>query len=106
MKKPLEQPVVGLLRSLITPGYLVRSPSGYHGMVSDFDAHSNIVTVQFGADGPFERYHFSQLRAGNDDTELHVTGTKTKDFPKQTAVRIKRTARALPRLIGGENETD
>lgn len=70
-----------VFRSLITPGCLVRTPIG-HGAISAFDARLNMVTVQYGADGPHADYHFTKLRAGNDETEHKVTGTVTKAFPK------------------------
>lgn len=71
-----------VLRSLITVGCLVRAPDGRHGAIAEFDARLNICTVQFGASGPHQDYHFTKLRAGNDETEQHVTGTVTKAFPK------------------------
>ena len=70
-----------VFRSLITLGCLVRTPIG-HGRISAFYARLNIVTVQYGPDGPHHDYHFTKLRAGNDETELKVTGVVTKDFPK------------------------
>lgn len=71
-----------VFRSLMTPHYLVRVPDGRHGAVAEFDARLNVVTVQFGADGPFTKYHVTKLRAGSDETEQHVCGTVTDRFPK------------------------
>ncbi len=88
-----------VLRSLITVGCLVRA-GNEHGVVRDFDARLNIVSVQFSATGFAESvgavneeelrrlgvirdYHFTKLRAGNDETEQYVTGDVTKEFPKQ-----------------------
>ena len=71
-----------VLRSLITRHYLVRVPDGRHGAVAEFDARLNEVTVQFGSSGPFAKYHFTKLRAGNEQTEEWVCGCVTRRFPK------------------------
>ena len=71
-----------VFRSLYTPGCLVRTYAGRHGRIAAFDARLNIVTVKYGPDGPHQELHFTKLRAGNDETELKVTGAVTKDFPK------------------------
>lgn len=70
-----------VFRSLITPGCLVRTPIG-HGAITAFDARLNICTVKYGSAGPEADYHFTKLRAGNDETEMAVTGAISTAFPK------------------------
>lgn len=71
-----------VLRSLYTPGYLVRTRDGRHGEIAAFDARQNVCTVQFGASGPFADIHFIHLMAGNDASEQHAHGCVTSSFPK------------------------
>lgn len=71
-----------VLRSLYTPGYLVRTRDGRHGEIAAFDARQNVCTVQFGTDGPFADIHFIHLRAGDDETEMHRHGQVTRNYPK------------------------
>lgn len=85
-----------VFRSLITPGCLVRTPDGRHGIIEGFDARLNIVTVKYGADGPHQDLHFTKLRAGNDETELKVTGSVTKDFPKRGSAIDEQRVLATP----------
>jgi hypothetical protein len=72
---------MNVLESLMTVGCLVRSGSR-HGMVDSFSKRTNEARVKFGADGSVEDIHFTLLRAGDDDSEEHVCGVITKQFPK------------------------
>jgi hypothetical protein len=97
---------VNVFQSLYTPGYLVRTPKGEHGVVHAFDHTTNMVTVKVIAAGMYEAmllaqgvskaaiddklrsmgalrdYSLLALRAGNDDSEEKIIGSITKRFPK------------------------
>ena len=90
-----------VFRSLMTPGYLVRT-SKYHGAVDAFDRRANMVRVQVGSSGPFYDVHISQLRAGNADTVEWILGHKAHGmaFPYQAwAPEVTGQARAVPRKL-------
>jgi hypothetical protein len=83
--------------SLMTPGYLVRTPKGRHGFVEAFDTHTNMVTVRTGDFS--DSYHVIALRAGNADSVIAVIGRDPKGeiFPYEgIALQPNERARSIP----------
>ena len=46
---------------------IVAVPDGRHGLVTRVSAHKGTVTVQFGSDGPFEKFWAPDLRFVQDE---------------------------------------